>query len=335
MKSEIHQRRGRRGVSRRALLAGAAGSAVLATGFARTTSAQARDKLKLLIATSPPDPACHYFFYALKNGFYEKHGVDIDIKTITAETTTLRAMLAGEGEVAAFLGATTALQAYAVGGGTMRCISCFAPKLDYQIVAAKSVADMKALPGHTFGISQVGTVSQFVPTLMLKKVGVDPKKIKWVSIGGSAARLQGLVGKSIEAAAVNASLAGRGLAYDYLHVIGDAAETLPNFLYTWDITTASVIKEKHRTIKAFVDATAEGVRWGLANPEKAIAISQSVVPNMDKNEMATAIRHYIDKKFWSPSGVLPHSTWDYTSNAVKELGLIKQAPSYDQFVAKL
>jgi NitT/TauT family transport system substrate-binding protein len=321
-------------LSRRTVLAGAAGSLVLATGFARTTSAQAREKLRLLIATSPPDPACHFFFYARDNSFYEKHGLDIDMKTITAETTTMRALLAGEGDIAAFVGATTALQAYSVGGGKVRCISAFAPKLDYQIIATKDIANLKQLEGRSFGISQVGTVSQFVPSLMLKKSSADPSKIKWVSIGNSAARLQGVIGKRVDASAVNASLAKRGLTYDYLHLIGDAAEMLPDFVYTWEITTAEIAKQKAGAIKAFIEATSEGVRWSMANPDRAIAISQKVLPDIGKDEISFAIKHYIDQKAWNANGILPESTWKFTAQAVVDAGLIKEAPSYDEFVVK-
>ncbi len=321
-------------LSRRSLLAGAAGSLALAGGLGRTASAQSREKLNLLIATSPPDPACHFFFYARDNGFYEKHGLDIEMKTITAETTTMRALLAGEGDIAAFVGATTALQAYSVGGGKVRCISAFAPKLDYQIIADKSIKSLKELEGRSFGISQVGTVSQFVPSLMMKKSAADASKIKWVSIGNSAARLQGVIGKRVDASAVNASLAKRGLAYDYLHVIGDAAEMLPDFVYTWEITTAEIAKQKAGAIKAFKAATSEGVRWAIANPDKAVAISQKVLPDIGPDEIAFAIKHYIDAKAWNAGGVLPESTWKFTSQSVVDAGLIPQAPSYGDFVVK-
>lgn len=333
--TSLHKSGSRLGaLSRRSVLAGTAGSLALASGLGRAASAQTREKLRLLIATSPPDPACHFFFFARDNGFYEKHGLDIDMKTITAETTTMRALLAGEGDIAAFVGATTALQAYSVGGGKVRCISAFAPKLDYQIIADKSVKNLKELEGRSFGISQVGTVSQFVPSLMLKKSGADASKIKWVSIGNSAARLQGVIGKRVDASAVNASLAKRGLAYDYLHLIGDAAEMLPDFVYTWEITTAEIAKQKAGAIKAFIAATSEGVRWAMANPDQAVAISQKVLPDIGPEEIAFAIKHYIDIKAWNADGILSESTWKFTSQSVVEAGLITGAPSYGDFVVR-
>ncbi len=96
--------------------------------------------------------------------------------------------------MAAFVGAASALQAYAA-SQAIRCISAFAPKLDYKIIASRSVADLKQIAGHTFGITQAGTVSEFVPALMMKQVGVNPKQVRWAAMGNSATRLQGVIAK--------------------------------------------------------------------------------------------------------------------------------------------
>ncbi len=321
----------RRGMNRRALLASAAaGTLGIATGFARTSSAQARTKLKVLTAGGV-DPAIHFWFYTRDNGIYEKHGLDVEMKTVVAETTTMRGLIAGEADVAGTVGATSAMRAFD-SGAKLLCLSAFAPKLDYHIVANKAVKSLKEIEGHSFAVSQLGTVSQFVPSLMMKQLSVDPNKVRWVPLGNSAARLQGVIGKTVDAGTVNASLAERAKAYDYIHVIGEADKIVPNFVYTWDITTTDAAREKMAVLKAFVAATTEGIQWALANPQKAVEISQRILPDTGKDEVAFAINYYIREKFWNVNGVLPKATWDFTTQALVDAGYLKVVPAYKDFV---
>jgi NitT/TauT family transport system substrate-binding protein len=323
----------RAAIGRRAVLAGAGAAAGLAAGGLHAARAQSREKLRVLVATSPPDPASHYYFYARENGFYEKHGIDVDLQSITAETTAIRALVAGDGDIAAFCGSLAPIQAFN-SGARVRFLSTFVPKLDYQIIAVKDIADLKHLEGRTFAVSQVGTVSQFVPSLMMKQIGADPSAVNWVSVGSSAARLQAVIGRTVEAAAVNASLAVRGLAYDYLHVIANAADVLPKFLYGCDITSVDMGAKRMPALKAFVAACGDGVRWAMSNPEKAVAVSQKILPEMPPGEVKTAINLYIDKKFWNASGEMSREIWDFTVNSAHDAGLITAVPAYNDFVLR-
>lgn len=324
------------GPSRRRVLLGlGAGLAVSAAGF-RPAPAVAKElkPLRVLIATAPPDPASHFFYYAIENELYAKHGLQIEARPLTTETITIRALLAGEGDIAAFVAATAPLKA-AGAGAKLQSISAFAPRLDYQIVGLKTIDGLKNLEGHSFGISQPGTVSQFVPSLMIKQVGGDPDKIRWVPIGNSAARLQGIIGKTVDASAVNSPLAARIRNYDFLHVVADAYKTLPDFLYTWEVAKQETVTAKAAEIAAFRAATIEAIEWASKNPDEAVAISLKLLPDLDKAEVERAIRYYISSGFWSTSPTLPRKTWDFTIGAIKSEGLIDSAPTYEEFVAAI
>jgi NitT/TauT family transport system substrate-binding protein len=320
-------------VPRRSLLRGAAAGLVagMLGGRSRTASAQVLKPFRVLIATSPPDPASHFFYYAIEKGFYAAHGLALETRALTTETLAISALLAGQADIAAFVAATAPLKAVGA-GAKLKCVSAFAPKLDYQIVGNKSIADLKALDGHSFGISQPGTVSQFVPSLMLKQAGGHPQSLRWVPIGNSAARLQGVIGKTVDASAVNSPLAARIGGYDYLHVVADAYETLPDFLYTWEIATEETVRTKAAEIQAFLAATSDGVRWAAQHPDEAVVISRKLLPDLDGAEVERAIRSYIARQFWSASPVVPRRTWDFTTKAIIAEGLIDSAPTYDAFV---
>jgi NitT/TauT family transport system substrate-binding protein len=321
------------GMTRRTILRRSSGLAAIGIGL-RCFGLPARaddSSLRVVVATAPPDPAIHFFYYALENGFFKDQGVDVTASTISSEATTVRALLAGEGDVALFVGGLSALQAWSH-GAKVQCVSSFAPKLDYQIIAQQDVPDIKQLTGKSFGISQAGTVSQMVAKLAIEKGGADQDSVKWVSLGNSSARVQALISKTVQAGLVNSAFLPRISKYNYLHVIGDTGAMLPNFLYCWDIAMADTVAKKPAQIQALITGNARAVRWAYANPDKAVAVSQKVLPDADKDELDVAIRAYIKRRYWNENGIVPTETFDFTGSELLKRGELNKLPSYGDFV---
>lgn len=315
-------------MDRRKFLGSVAGAAS-AIAAPRLALGQA-SKMSVLLGTAPPDPACHYYYYAEEKGFYKEQGLEVEIKPIGAETMALRALLANEGDVA-WCGGISTLQA--VGAGSkLRVLSCFTPKLDYLVVGQKSIDSLKGFEGHSMAVSQVGAVSQLVPRLMIEGKGGDQSKVQWVSVGASAARLQSVIAKRVDGAPMNSVFAVRALKYDYLHVIGDALKDLPYFMYTWDVCSAEAAQKKHAQYVAFVAATAKGCRWAMDNPKEAGAISRKILPDLPPGEAEYAADDFAKKKFWHPTGLLDRKTWDFTVDTLVKLGNIKERMKYDDIV---
>jgi NitT/TauT family transport system substrate-binding protein len=319
----------RNGIGRRTLLL--AGAATAGAGLLSVGPARSAEKFKILHTTSPPDPAFHYYYYALENGFYRKHGLDVEIKALQAESTNMRALLAGEGDIGAALGAPPPLRA-ADAGAQLKCIASYTLKLDYLIIGDKGIPDLKALEGRSFAIAQVNTLSQLVPSLMIKRAGGDPSKVKWVSVGNSAARLQAAIANRVDAAIVNAALTTKAAAYQRLYTLGSAADSLPDFLYTWDVTTAELYRKKPAAFAAYAAATSEGIRWAMANRDKALAISKRVLPDVPEPEVEAAINEFMVKNFWSASGIVPKQVWEYTTKTLLDAGQINAIPNVDEFL---
>jgi len=317
--------------SRRFFLRAATSAALAGIVPARALRAQTRIGLiKLMVGTAPPDPACHYFYFALENGFYREQGLEVAIQPIAAETTAVRGLVAGECDVA-WVGAISTLQAVAA-GSRLKVLSCFTPRLDYFVVAQQSVASLKALGGRSVGISQVGAVSQLVPKMMIELASGDTARTQWVSVGGSAARVQALVAKRIDGAVLNSAFASRALKYDYLHVIGDAVTDLPHFIYTWEAVSEAAVAQKPAALQAFVIGTAKGVRWAVENPDQAAAISRKLMPDVPPEELAEAANTYAHKQWYAPTGELARADWDFSLAQMMKNGDVTTPLRYDDIV---
>ncbi len=316
-------------MSRRSVLQYASGMVAGSMLYAPAIKAADND-LRVVVATSPPDPAIHFFYYALENGFFKEEGVNISVKEISSEATTVRALLAGEGDVALFVGGLSALQAWNA-GAKVRSVSTFAPRLDYQIVAQKDIPDIKSLSNKSFAISQAGTVSQIVAKLAIEKGGGDQSTVQWLALGNSAARVQALISKTVQAGLVNSSFGARLAKYDHLHSLGDAGVLLPNFLYCWDIALADTVAKKQAQIQGLIKGNARGVRWAYANPDKAALISQKVLPDAAKDEISAAVHAYAKRQYWNANGILARETFDFTTSELLKRDEIKNAPKFEDF----
>jgi ABC-type nitrate/sulfonate/bicarbonate transport system substrate-binding protein len=122
-------------------------------------------------------------------------GVEVSIRSIVSDTTTVRGLLAGEGDVG-WAGAGSGMQAMAA-GSRLKILTSFGPRLDFLVVANTDVPKLKA--GRPFAISQLGAVSHTVAKLVIGRVGGDSSKVQWLSVGSGSARLQALTAKRVDA----------------------------------------------------------------------------------------------------------------------------------------
>jgi len=80
------------------------------------------------------------------------------------------------------------------------------------------------------------------------------------------------------------------------------------------------------------NSSAVGVRWALANPDKAAEISVSIRPDLSHDEAASAIRNYAKRNLWGPTGVLPAKSPTAMDDLMMESGQLKAPIAYEDFV---
>jgi NitT/TauT family transport system substrate-binding protein len=318
-------------MSRRTLVAGGLAGAALAGAPKAPAIAQSLENLIFLNGTAPPEPASHYFQYALKNGFYKKHGVDLELRAISGTANALRATVAGEVDIC-WIDAWTGLQARDK-GVKAKVLSAFCPKLDYSIVGSKDIKSLKDLGGRSIAIGIVGGSTQSIPRIMAQKAGADMSNVRWLSVGNNAARAQSLIAKRVDATMVTSTYVARLLGYDHLHLIADAAKEQPDIIYTFEVVTEAGIAKKRKALEGFIAATREGVLWALANPDKAAEISVETLPDLPHEETRVAIKNYAARNFWEPTGVLPAKSLSATVALMLDSGQLKAPVAYDDFVA--
>jgi NitT/TauT family transport system substrate-binding protein len=314
--------------TRRRVLQGAAATAT-APALLGSARAQGLPKMTVAVATAPIEPNHHYFLYAKTLGYYKEAGVDVTIRSIQGDVNCLRALIAGDTDVAN-LACYSALSA-ANAGARIKNIGAFAPRFDSHIGARKTITSLKELEGKSFAVSGIGDIAQIGPMLCIEQAGGDPNKVQWVTVGSGSVRIQGLIAGAFQATAFNTVYVKRIQSYDYLHILAEQGKVLPEFIYTWEVANPATLARKD-VLTAFWIATARAARWGQENPEDAAKISQDYLPDEPKAEVAFQLDTYARNKHWVIDGVLARNYWDYTTTALVRHGLIPKAPKYEDFV---
>lgn len=287
-------------------------------------------KLVVSLGTAPPDPTVHFMYYALEQGFFKANGLDVEILPLKGDLNSIRAVASGDADVS-WTGISPVFEANER-GASFKVISCFAPRIDYILVGRTDIKSPKELEGRNLGVSTPGAVSHEVPKLLMEEDGADPAKANVVAIGGSSSRIAALISGDIDAAALNALFAKRAEDYDYLHYITDAGQMLPDYLYSCEIASAPMIKERPEALQAFVQALSEAIKWAYANPDGATAITQKVLPDDDKELLAYGVNQFIQKHFWNETGKLRPEVWQFTQEQAVKAGVLDETQAYDEWV---
>lgn len=282
------------------------------------------------LGTSPPDLTANQFYYAQKNGFYSKLGLKVDIKPLADDQTAVRALQSGDVDVVwtGALAGMTAMEA----GASIRAISATAPKLGFELVGNTSIKRPKDIEGKRLGISSPGAVSAVTPIIMIENDGGDPNKVQVLPIGGSGDRAAALVAKKIDAAVLNQPYISQLSKYSFLHVIANAAVQIPDYLYSFELTTQKMISSRSAALQAFVKGSVEADNWAIAHPDQAANISHEVLPDSPMSDIKLAINGLAQEKYWSQDGKITQQVWNFTNTSLVDNKLLPKPLDYSKYV---
>jgi NitT/TauT family transport system substrate-binding protein len=246
-----------------------AATAILAFSFACAVPALALEKISLgftAVNGNAPD------FIAKDQGFFAKHGLDVDITLVRGGNVLIPSLVANSMQIGT-VGASTLLQA--ADGGidlvALTNISVFSPGMkDSGIVVRKdggikTVADLK---GKRIGTSTIGGVSEIIFDKWLTLHSVDPKDVTMVEVAYAempdvikAGNVDGVLIPDPFMSAILSAGTGTVLGYFYGE-IGQAVPSLVN-------ASTRVWADAHpQEIVAFRAAIVEAVAFAKANPDK-------------------------------------------------------------------
>jgi ABC-type nitrate/sulfonate/bicarbonate transport system substrate-binding protein len=209
------------------------------------------------------------FVYGNAIGIWKKYGINLVIQNVS---TSIQYTSLGAGQADLAMGSPGSIEA-AVGGAPIKLVGQIGP--DYiELLAQKSVADVKALKGTTLGSSAPGSVTAGIIKTYLGENGLTPSDYSINYFSGSfPAVLTALIGGRISATSAGFPyIAQAQAANPGLHPVATISSTPIGILGGNEMSAnTNWLAQNGPAMTKFIQAWNAATKESQANPKAAIA----------------------------------------------------------------
>lgn len=257
--------------------------------------------------------------FAQEKGFFEKHGLRVDISQFEGSSQLTQAILAGEVDTAEN-NADPVLKALAQGGDVTAIGSTIAG-VAYNIYASLDLDSLADLEGKTLGVSKPGAFPDLVSRAMMIQEGLDPESVTLVNAGNDVTRYQALVAGRIDATAASAEFVPQAES-DGVHAIAEAAEILPDWprFIVW--ANPETLAANSEGASRFLAAMIESLQYALDNEEEVLAFAADVL-DLEPDDTRLSFTYDTQAPLVDPMAEVPVDKLQFVADFLKEAGEIE------------
>ncbi|WP_158818676.1 aliphatic sulfonate ABC transporter substrate-binding protein [Methylocapsa sp. S129] len=204
-------------------------------------------------------------YIAKEKGYFEKAGLDVDLRIVEASSDALAAMLGGRIDVVA-----STIDNFTLFAGNGADLSLIVATDESSggdgIVSKKDISSVADLKGHTVAV-QMGSVSQFMLSQALDKAGLTVGDVKTIDMKSGDAGAAFVAGR-VDAAVSWQPWLSKAAATNFGKILIDT-RSMPGLIVDALAARSDFAKEHQSDFKAFVDAYFEGVDFMNKDPDAA------------------------------------------------------------------
>src|SRR5262245_29398308 len=218
----------------------------------------AQSKLREIKVGYPLGGSASYFWVSHKSGSFEKHGVKVEPIYIRGGLMGIQAALSGD-LMLQLQGASTVVAAWAQGAKEFQFIGAVGNRLDYLLIAHPSIKRLEELKGKRIGVSQLGSSTDFIARLAVRRLGLNAEKdVQIVGIGGQGDRWTALTSAQVQASVFQSPFTLKARKAGYPAFLDFSKE---DFEYTiaGPVTLRSFIRSDRETVMNFMRGLADGM----------------------------------------------------------------------------
>jgi len=315
------------------LMAGGAMLAALLIG-AGPTSAQAK---KVVIATPgiPPIFSVMIALVAEKQGFFKKHGVDVEIRPFDNGTAAARAVVAGDIDLAWSPTPPVIVQ---ISNADVPLVALYGmPNPDWVLGTTDAGKTCKDMVGQDVAVDSINGARSVALRSMLaagcKEVKLE--EVKQVALGSSPgpALLAGRLHFAVLHLDDLAEIEHQGKK---LNILLAMKNTNPTSHYLILVVRKDNLDKNRDAIVRTVAGMVEAARF-MQDPKNADTVAEvAAVTGHNKDVNKAALKAYLDTDFWAAKDDgMPRNKIEAVAALMKKIGSIKpdkEAVSYDKFV---
>jgi NitT/TauT family transport system substrate-binding protein len=272
-------------------------------------------------------------YIAQKQGFYQKYGVNVTIKSFQTGTDATRAVAAGQIDIAIMPPA----QLIALASQGQQLVALQGQQFpDWVVVSTDSgVQSCGALKGKTIGVDAIGGIRYVALVQMLKTCHLSINDVHPLAFPGNA-NPQALAAGQLTVSVLHLNevidVKAQGKT---LTTAVKMSQAVPNTMYEMYGTTKSNLAKNRSTFVKLIAAQIATINW-MNDPKNADQVAQlATVVGDTKAELLNSMAQYRALNFWtSTDAALPQTNIDNAIKAQVAAGNVKadKAPTHSQIV---
>lgn len=265
---------------------------------------------------------------AADRGFFEKHGVDVEITQFEGSLQLTQALLAGQLD-SAENNADPVIRAIAR-GAEVTAIGSTIPVAAYDLYSNRSFTDLKSLEGKTLGVSKPGAFPDLITRALLSTQGVDHRSIKLVNAGDDATRYRALIAGRVDATAASPEFIPQAEA-DGVHVIAEASKLLPKWprFIVW--ANPKSLKSKPDAAVGVMAGLIDGLNYALDHKQEAIDFAAKTL-DLPPDDTRLSYIYKVQAPLVSRAVTIPADKLQFVADTLAKLGEIPKTVDVTEYI---
>lgn len=251
-------------------------------------------------------------------GLAKKYGIDLEILLIAAGSLNMQALVGGSIQLSQN-SASAAIQA-ALKGVPVVIIATAESKIPFQIISRPEIKDPQQLRGRRIGTSGFGGSGDTAIQAALKAWKIDPRDVKILQSGSTAARISALTLGHIDATIISYPelFYARKLG---MNLLGDAGDFL-SYPNTSLVVVRSFLEKQRSLVKNLLKAQIEAIHTIRTNKELTLRILRKYL-KVNDSEAIDATYEFFSARMLE----VPRAETEGLKNILADLGAPQRSPS--------
>ncbi len=316
------------------LVAVACGGASGGAGTPATPAQKAtctNKSVTIAVPVTPPNVVHLPPYMAQDMGIFKEEGLNVTIARFEGGVGAFRAMAGGSVDLA---GTSSEPFITAVSqGADVKAVYTYAPNVDVSFVVGQNIKTPSDLKGKKIGIQEPGGFADVMSRLVLKKYGISPNDVRFVSTT-TAGRVTELIAGNVDTGVLHIDQTMTIQQKNPgIHVLANMWDVVTDYEYALWAASGASIKNDPATVECMVRALmrADRALYDTSKRQQILDIAVKYTKE-DPKVVADTYDQLVKAKAWPQNQGIPQANMDGTAKSLKEGGQITTVPKFTDLV---
>jgi len=316
------------------LLAAGCGGASGGSSSAPTPGQKAtctNKSVTIAVPVTPPNVVHLPAYVALDMGIFKDEGLNVTIARFEGGVSAFRAMAGGSVDLA---GTSSEPFITAVSqGADVKAVYSYAPNVDVSFVVGSGIKTGADLKGKRIGIQEPGGFADVMSRLVLKKYGISPNDVRFVTTT-TAGRVTELIAGNVDSGVLHIDQTMTIQAKNPgIHVLTNMWDVVSNYQYSLWAASGNLLRSDPATAECMVRALvrADRTMYDTSKRQQVLDIGVKYTKE-DPNVVAQTYDELLKAKAWPQNQGIPEANIAGTEKSLKDTSQITTVPKFTDVV---